>query len=359
MRIEVAHDYLTQRGGAERVALELAQLSTARRIYTSVYNPPGTFPDFASIEVKTSWLQHIRPIRKDPRVALPVLPMAWSSLKIEDADVVLTSSTGFAHGVPVPTGCKKIVYCHNPPRWLYQTGDYVRGRTSRLGFRGVAPLLRHWDQKAAWSADVYVANSTTVADRIWKAYGISAAVVHPPVMVDVNAPRQPIDNLEPGYWLTVARGRGYKNVQLLTEAFADLPRERLVVAGSAPGGLGGANVQTVGFVSEEELRWLYANARGLVSVSREDFGLTPLEANAFGTPVAVLRAGGFLDSTAPGISGEFIDQATVKHVKECIQHFPVHDTASVTAHARKFSAQMFRQRMLDIAKHSLTQQYSS
>ena len=341
MRVVLAHDYLTQRGGAERLALQLTRTFPGAPMFTSVFDRAGTFDEFAQVDVRTTGLQHIGSLRRDPRKAVIALPIAWSRIRIPEADVVVASSTGFAHGIQVPDGCRKIVYCHNPARWLYQPDDYFRGRAARSAFALARPGLVAWDKQAAASADVYVANSAAVAGRIWDTYGIDAQVVHPPVTVDVTGDQQPIEGIEPGYWLTIARGRGYKNVDAVIEGTSSIPGSRLVIAGADGDGDDPPHVQRVGVVSDAELRWLYANARALVSVAREDFGLTPIEANAFGTPVAVLRAGGFLESTDEGVSGAFVEAATASEVAAALANFPEFDPVAVRQHAARFSAAAF------------------
>ena len=123
LRVAVVHDYLTQRGGAERVVLALMEAFPGARLVTSVYNPETTFPEFAKYDVETTWLNNVGVFRKDPRRAMPLLPMVFSGVELTDVDVVVCSSSGWSHGVR--TDAPKIVYCHNPARWLYQRHHYV------------------------------------------------------------------------------------------------------------------------------------------------------------------------------------------------------------------------------------------
>lgn len=342
VRVALAHDYLTQRGGAERVALQLASVFPGSTLYTSVFEPSQTFPEFSSIDVRTSWLQHSRLARRDPRVVFPAVLAAWSMTHVKDADIVLASSTGFAHGVQVARGVRKVVYCHNPARWLYQTAEYLPGRHAQRAFSVVRPWLRQWDERAALSADLYLVNSTSVQRRVFDAYGINAQVLHPPVLIDTSASREPVPGVEPGFWLAIARGRGYKNVQSVADAVSSLKGERLIIAGSGAFAIDPRpNVTSVGIVTDSQLRWLYANARALVSVSFEDFGLTPIEANAYGTPVAVLRAGGFVDTTLEGVSGVFIEDPTAAAVADVLFRFPQFDKDRVRANSDRFLPSSF------------------
>lgn len=352
-RVALAHDYLTQRGGAERVALALTDAFPGAPLYTSVYEPDQTFSRFAGVDVRTSMLQRVPHFRRDPRLALPVLATAWTRTVVHDADVVVASSTGWAHGLHAAAGVPVIVYCHNPARWLYQAAEYDASALRRAVTAPVRDALRRWDGAAAARAHRYLANSTVVARRIQDVYGIEATVLHPPVAVDVDGEQDPVPGVEPGYWLTIARGRGYKNVQQVVDAVARIPGDELVVVGSPPPGAATVpNVRWLGIVSEARLRWLYAHARGLVSVSREDFGLTPIEANAFGTPVAVLRAGGFLDSTDEGRSGVFVEAPTADAVEAALRAFPVLDRQMVAQNAERFSNDAFVARMRSVVEEA-------
>ena len=279
---------------------------------------------------------------------------AWDRVKVTEADVVICSSTGWAHGITVPAGCRKIVYCHNPARWVYQTHDYMPNDIMRMAFEPVRRRLQKWDQRQASSADIYLANSSQVADRIEQAYGIRAQIVHPPMMLSVEGSQTPVPGIEPGYWLAVARGRSYKNVSVIIDAVERLSQHRLVVVGAKGDSRAGvnANVRFTGVVDEAELRWLYSNARALVGVAVEDFGLTPIEANAFGTPVVVLRAGGYIESTDEGVSGVFIGSATPSSVYTALKNFPIFDAEKVRLHAAKFSRESFSRRILEIVAGS-------
>lgn len=349
----VAHDYLTQRGGAERVALELARQFDAREVITSVYSAAQTFDGFGGFDVRQSPSRALHRLDGDMRRALPLLPRTWSHLAPVDADVVVCSSSGWSHGIRTAPGTVKVVYCHNPARWLYQREDYLQGHSSgiRLALGALAPSLRHWDRRAAATADVYVANSTSVAARIRRVYGIEAQVVHPPVSIDVDGPREQVAGVEPGAFLAVSRARGYKGIERLIEAFERMPQHRLVVVGMAPSAETPANVAAVGQVTDAQLRWLYAHSRALVSVSREDFGLTPVEAGAFGTPALLLRAGGFLDSTVEGVSGAFIDDESADAIVRAVEGFSQEwDAAAVRANAARFAPEVFSARMHDVVE---------
>ena len=345
--VVVAHDYFTQRGGAERVASIIIELLKPTRVVTALYDKSQTFTLPQSQFISTSFLQRVSIFRKDPRRALILFPFAWSLISPVRASVVICSSSGWSHAIRTSANTRKIVYCHNPARWLYQPDDYFKEYSllARSVVATIRPLLKSWDRRAANSADLYLANSRTVAQRIREIYGIEPIVLHPPVSLNHGGDMKVLDAVKPGYYLVVGRGRGYKNIDLLLSAFAMLPNERLLVVGSSVSDAP-SNITFLTHLSEAELRWTYANARALVSVSHEDFGLTPLEANKFGTPALVLRAGGFLDSLAEGVSGQYIDSADLSTIVGSIKHFPHEwDRDKIRAHADKFSKEAFAKRL--------------
>lgn len=354
--VALVHDYLTQRGGAERVAVSLTRAFPSAPLYTSLYEPCATFPELAVVEVRPMRLNRLALLRQNHRLALPLLALAFSRLHV-GADVVVCSSSGWAHGVRVSG--RKIVYCHTPARWLYQPGRYLRGRgaAARAVAAGLRPALIRWDRAAAASADRYLANSSAVAEQIARVYGIEAEVVPPAPALTPDGPAEPQDGLEPGFVLCVSRLLSYKNVDAVVRAFAALPGERLVVAGIGPNAaalraFAGPNVTFVGAVEDAELRWLYRESDALVAASYEDFGLTPLEAASFGKPAAVLRWGGFLDTVEEGESGIFFETPTAEAVANAVRELRAcrwHEDA-IRAHAARFSEVRFLERMRAIVR---------
>ena len=359
-RVAIVHDYLTQRGGAERVVLALAKAFPDAPVFTSFYVPSATFPEFADLDVRTLPLNRIGFLRANHRLALPVLAPAFSRLRVS-ADVVICSSTGWAHGTHVSG--RSVVYCHSPARWLWVKDQYLPPGSSISKVAAMALLgrpLRNWDVRAARRADRYLVNSSLIRDRVKRVYEIDAEVVPPPFTLAVDgpkrAPRSPSSaELAPGFVLCVSRLLSYKNVRQVVEAFATLPDRRLVVVGSGPDeavvrGAAGANVSFTGTVDDEELRWLYANAVGLIAAAYEDFGITPLEAAAFGKPVAALRWGGFLDTVRDGETGVFFDEPTAAAIRGALTVMLDRswDPGALRAHAGQFSERRFADRLGEI-----------
>lgn len=354
MSVAIVHDYLTQRGGAERVVLSMMKAFPGAPVHTSLFHPEGTFPEFGTADVRKSPIDRLGVLRRNHRLAIPLLAPAFSARRI-DAEVVLCSSSGWAHGVRT-TG-HKIVYCYSPARWLYQGDRYIgAGRALQKGaLAAMRPPLLRWDRRHALTAQRYVTLSSVVRDRIRAAYGIDAEVLPPPHTVDPEGPKRERVGIDAGFFLCIARLLPYKNVDAVIAAFGQLPDEQLVVVGTGPEADrlargAGANVSMLGTVTDEELRWLYASCAAVVSASHEDYGLTPVEAAAFGKPSAVLRGGGFLDTVVEGRTGVFFDRPEPGQIAGAIRRIlaGTWPQDALKAHAARFDEAHFIRRLREV-----------
>lgn len=352
MRVAIVHDYLTQRGGAERVVLAMLRAFPDAELHTSLYDPDGTFPEFEQYRIRTMPINLLAPLRRNHRAALPLLAPSFR-LHHVNADVVICSSSGWAHGVH--TSAPKLVYCYTPARWLYDTPRYLG--THRMNLRRAVEVgathalgapLRLWDQRAARTAQVYVAISRVVRDRIKAIYGVEPVVLPPPVTIGTNAPRQQVPGIEPGFLLCVSRLLPYKNVESIVDAMTHLPQQRLAVVGCGPESRrirqrAGRNVLLLGAVSDAQMRWLYSNCVGVIAASYEDFGLVPVEAAAFGKPTAALRWGGYLDTVVDGVTGALFSRLKSRDLVDAARCIIAgeFDADALRRHARSFSEDAF------------------
>lgn len=357
-RVALVHDYLTQRGGAERVVLSMVKAFPGAPLYTSLYDPDGTFPEFAAVDVRVLAIDRLRALRHDHRRALPLLAPAFASLRVT-AEVVLCSSSGWAHGVR--SSGPKIVYCHNPARWLYQTSQYLQeaGPLRRAGLSLLKPTLVRRDKAAAASAARYLTNSSVVRRRIQAAYGREADILPPPPAITPRGPQRAVPGVEPGFLLAVSRLMPYKNLAAICAALERLPDERLVIAGSGPQAealrrIAPPNVCLLGRVADDGLRWLYASCAALVTASYEDFGLTPLEAASFGAPAVALRWGGFLDTVVEGETGVFFDRPTPDAIAAGIRRLRATTWRAdvLRRHAERFSEERFVAALHEVVRAS-------
>lgn len=349
--IAIAHDYLTQRGGAERVVLALHKAFPEAPIYTTLYDPEKTYPEFKNCTIITSPLNRIPLFRKDHRLALPLLPIFSSRLKVE-SEKAIVSTTGWAHGFNLPQ--KSFIYCHSPARWIYLTDQYLGDRTNKivtLLFKGMRPFLRWWDQRAASRQSRYVANSTEIQQRILDVYGKKVEIVFPPYSVSEQGKQVPLSGLEKfmedGYFMIVSRLLPYKNVQHAIEAFSGLNQKLLVIgAGPMLEELKANSTENIAFasnISDEQMQYAYAHTTALLAVSNEDFGITPLEVGAFGKPTIALKAGGFLDTITEGVNGTFIPAPSAEEIRNAVTRFKPeeYDSSLIKEHVQQFSEERF------------------
>ena len=334
VNVVLAHDYLVQVGGAERVVVGWAAGFGSRRLITLAHRPEDTYEEFRGLDVRATI-----PYALSPHVErmLPALPAIAARTTVGGGEVALVSSSGWAHRFrfEIPN----VVYVHSPARWLYAADDY-RMRLSafrRAGLRLSEPFLRRGDPEAMRRAHAIVANSTATRDRIRIAYGLDAVVVHPPVeRVALHATR-PARELPESFGLIVARNRGYKNVALAVEATLAAGLS-VVLAGSGSERLDEhrQGVHALGRVTDAELCWLYRHAAVLVAAGREDFGLTVLEAALEGTPAATVAAGGYLETVSPGVSGAHATSAAAHDLADAIRRARALDADQTRLWARGF-----------------------
>lgn len=346
-RVALAHDYLNQRGGAERVVLEMASIWPQAPIYTSLYRPQSTFPEFGRHEIRTTPLDRL-PVDDGFRNLFALYPLAFRALGRLPQDIVISSSSGWAHGIRTRPDALHVVYCHTPARWLY-AGEHLAGSRAQRALAPVTLAMRGWDRRAAWRADLYIANSDQVRKRIEREYGIFAPVIYPPVDVDRFRPSARGERL-----LVVSRLLPYKRVDTIVDA-ATKEGIGLDVVGTGPAladlrSRAGPSVAFHGRLPDADVTALMEGCRAFCLPGKEDFGMTPVEANAAGKPVVALGAGGALESLQEGVNGTFFDRHEPRAVLEAIRRCDRIDTApeAIAATARRFSPAVFRRRLLEV-----------
>jgi glycosyltransferase involved in cell wall biosynthesis len=313
MKIALVHDYLTQRGGAERVFELLCKRYPEADIFTSLYDAQKSI-DLGERIINTTFLQKIPGATKYFRMLAPLYFPAFRSLDLQDYDLIISSSTSFAKAVRKKPQARHICFCHNVTRFLWDTETYLREYGD---YRYFAPLIekvfqmiRNLDLKYAQEPDLYIANSSIVAQRIEKIYHKQAIVVNYPI----NTSNFVFSDTKEEYYLASARMISYKRLDIIVEAFnwlgwnllisGDGPEQEKLKAQALP------NIQFLGHVSDRERKNLFSKAKSIIVAALEDYGLVPVEANASGTPVIAYGAGGVLDTQIPGKTGVFFQRQT-------------------------------------------------
>lgn len=361
MNLAIVHDYLIQAGGAERVVATLHEIFPSAPIYTTIVDHASLWPSLRRADIRTSWMQSLPGLRGHFRVYFPLYARAVESFDLRGYDVVLSSSSAFAKGAIKAAGAVHVCYCHSPMRFGWDFDRYVErtgvGPIRRLLLGPLIERARRWDLRTAGRPDLYVANSTATARRIREIYGRESSVIFPPVDVE----RWSSEPVSDDFYLVLCRLLAYKRVDLAIRAFKGFGR-RLVVIGDGPARpalerLAGPEVTLLGRLPDTEIAGYYARCRALVVPGEEDFGITPLEANASGRPVIAYRAGGVLDSVEDGRTGVLFATQTAEALRGAVLRLErlTWDKELLRAHAERFSPRVFRTRILDAIDHAIQQ----
>jgi len=351
-RAALAHHWLMSMRGGEKVLEQIGQILPGAPIYTLVANPEKLSPLLREHSIHTSWLQRLPGVVRHYKKLLPLFPGAVRSLKITGpVDFVVSSDASVIKGLTIPPGVPHICYCHSPPRYLWdRQKDYVGstemgGVVGRAIFNRVVPYVREFDRQAAASITHFIANSEFVRQRIRDSYGRESEVIYPPVALDEFAVAQekPED-----FHLVVSQLVPYKRIDIAVEAFNQL-RRRLIIIGDGSERarlekMAGPTVTFLGSQPQSVLRDHYQRCRALVFPGVEDFGITPLEAQASGRPVVAYRMGGALETIRENITGLFFDAQTPESLAEAIQRLDgmTIDRAECRRNAERFAPEQFR-----------------
>jgi glycosyltransferase involved in cell wall biosynthesis len=347
-RVTLAHDYLLVLRGAERTFAAIAELYEQARIFTLLYDEDGTSGRFAGRAITTSPLQRLRLRQGNFRRLLPLYPFAIERLRPAPCDVVVSSSSAFAHGIRPPAGALHVCYCHAPFRYAWYEEERALAEAPAL-LRGPLRLelrrMRRWDLAASRRVDSYIANSELTRERIRRFYGREAPIIHPPVETHRFAPS------EPGEWLLVVSELvPHKRVHVALEA-ARRARAPIRVVGSGPEherlSRDYPEAEFLGRAGDGELVGLYGSARAVVVPSMEEFGITAVEAQAAGRPVVAAAAGGALETVVDGETGVLAtldDAESFRRAIERLDELPF-DPARAVANAERFSVAEFRRRL--------------
>lgn len=345
--------------GAERTFAAMADINPRAQIFTLLYDEAGTNCRFADHEVHTSPLSHLGVGQRSFRRLLPLYPWAVGRLKLPSSDVVLSSSSAFAHGVRVPSGAVHICYCHAPFRYAWNEQRRALEEVPaplRPLLRWQLARMRGWDQSASRGVDAYIANSQLTRERIKRFYGRESTVIHPPVETHRFAPGAPGDAL-----LLVTELVPHKRVDVALEAARRVGVPIQVVgAGPAYASLHEAYPEAdfLGRVGDDELAALYARARAVVITSVEEFGITAVEAQAAGRPVLAAGAGGVLETVLEGETGLFAVPGDVASLAAAIQALDRLDfqPSQAVANAERFSVLSFQQRLTQFVGETVSRQ---
>ena len=321
-KIGLAHDYLLVMRGAERTFAAIADCWPRAPVHTLLYDEAGTRRTFAGHPVHTSYLQRLGPTQSSFRRLLPLFPHAAGRLDVGDCDVLVSSSSAFAHGVRPRNGAVHVCYCHSPFRYAWH--ERSRGlaevpRPARPLMGAALARIRRWDVEASRHVTRYIANSGITQQRIFRYWGRDSTIIHPPVEVERFVIRPPED-----YFLLVGEIVPHKRIDLALEAAA-LAGKRVKVVGSGPSldrlrAQYGDRAEFLGRVKDGDLIELYARACALIVPNVEEFGIAAVEAQAAGRPVVALEAGGTGETVIDGKTGILIRDQTSEAFAEALAY---------------------------------------
>jgi glycosyltransferase involved in cell wall biosynthesis len=352
MKIALVHDYLNQAGGAERVVENLHETYPEAPIYTSIYDKERMPAVFRSMDIKTSFMQYLPFVMRHFKKYLPLFPFAFESFDLSNFDTILSSSSAWGKGIRKRKDQTHICYCHSPMRFVWMYEDYMEkegyGRMVRTILPPVLKWLKAWDLKTAGTVDHFIANSRTTQKRIKLFYGRESDVIHPPVDTSFF---KPYNNKIEDYFLVLSRLNPYKHIDLAVEAFNELGLP-LYVVGAGPDWerlrkIAKPNIKFLGRVSDSEIVKYYSGCRAFILPGEEDFGLTPVEAQACGRPVIAYKAGGALESVVEGETGTFFEEQKVFSLVGAVKRFEKmsFDTKKIREHALKFDKDIFKEKI--------------
>jgi glycosyltransferase involved in cell wall biosynthesis len=344
--VALVHDFLLDVRGGERVFLELCAMWPEADIFTAVYDEEGTEGRFAGRNVQTSFLQRVHPSARTFRVLLPLYPAAIESFDLSQYELVISSSSAWAHAVLCGEDSVHVSYCHNPFRYAWNDRSPTLAQRHnpvvRAALRGLFRRWRQWDWIAAQRTDRYVANSRTTQARIRAYFGREAAVVHPPIDTARFSPG-PVGE----HYALVSELMPHKQIDVAVEAFAKLGRP-LIIVGDGPNARqlrrgAGANVQFAGRQSDVAVAEILSGARALIVTAVEEFGIAAVESQAAGRPVIARRGGGALETVLDGVTGTFFTGGP-DQLADAVREFDdaAIDPAACRRNAQRFDASNFR-----------------
>ncbi|EIW8542893.1 TPA: glycosyltransferase family 4 protein [Klebsiella pneumoniae] len=333
MNIGIVADWLVTYAGAERVIKEIIDLYPESELYSVIdFLSDNSRRHFRNKKAKTTFIQNLPFSEKKYQKYLPLMPLAIEQLDVSSHDIILSSSHAVAKGVLTGPDQLHISYVHSPIRYAWDLQhQYLREAFLDKGIKGIlAKVLLHkmrlWDYRTSNGVDHFVANSNFIARRIKKVYGRTSDVIYPPVDVE----RFKLCENKEDFYFTASRLVPYKRIDLIVEAFSAMPDKKLVVIGDGSDmekvkSKAAKNIEILGYQPDSVVEDCMRKAKAFVFAAEEDFGITPVEAQACGTPVIAFGKGGALETVRPyGVenpSGVFFEQQTVESIIKAVEEF--------------------------------------
>lgn len=350
MRLALVCSWLNQYGGAERVLEAVHELWPDAPLYTSIHQPTSLPDHFRTWDIRATWMNRLPGIDRRSRLYLPLYPFAFNTLRLEGYDAVLSISSGFATAARCP-GAPHIAYCLTPPRFLWGYQDYLARESipawQRAGLSALLPLMRRWDRRASSGVSHFIAIAGEVQQRIRAIYDREATIIHPPVDTTRFQPGNRVND----YLLVVGRLVPYRRIDLAVRACTELGLPLKVVGeGRARSELeaqAGPTVEFLGRLPDELVVELMQGCRALLWPGLEDFGITPIEAQAAGRPVVAYAGGGSLETIVDGETGLLFAEQSVDSLKSVLRRleYATFDRDTLRRSALRFDKSVFQEKL--------------
>lgn len=347
MKVAIIHDWLTIYGGAESIIRILHDMYPDAPIYTTVYNRDNMPDDFKKMDIRTSFIQKLPFAKKKYTAYLPLMPRAFESFDLSEYDLVISSNTSCSKGVLTGANTLHICYCNTPMRYgwdFYHEYRNTKGRLGRMIVSSLMHKIRMWDRLSADRVDTFIANSYNVARRIQKHYKRESAIIYPPVRTGMFR----MSKKEEGFYLVVSRLVPYKRIDLVAEAFTRMGLPLVIIGDGSEyknvAEKAGKNVRMLGRLDDKAVMDYMSRCKAFLFPGEEDFGITPIEAQACGKPVIAYGKGGALETVVADKTGVFFYEQSVESVISTVRKFETmqFEPAAIRNHAEKFSEERFR-----------------
>ncbi len=363
MKVALIHDWLNGMRGGEKILEVLCELFPQATIHTLLCEREKLSPTIARMDIKTSLLQSFPSRRTRYRYYLPLFPWLIERFDLSDYNLVVSTSHCVAKGVRPPKDGLNICYCLTPMRyvWYFRREYFHHWGWRRHLLKPVFAYLKRWDMASSKRVNRWLSISQNVAARIKKIYNRDSDIIYPPVDADFFNPVAEVGN----YYLIVSALVAYKRVDLAVQAFNKL-KLPLKIAGIGPErnrleAMADKNVEFLGWIPDEEIRDLYRGCKAFIFPGEEDFGITPLEAQACGRPVIAYGKGGVLETVKDGVTGILFEEQTADALAAAVRKAGKTSFSPNTlrANALRFDRKLFKERLKDYIEKAIAEFYGA
>ena len=367
LKVAIVHDWLVNYGGAERVVETFLEIFPQADIYTLVYDEKKMGKSFPKEKIHTTFIQKIPKATKLYTKLLPLMPLAFEELNLTKYDLVISSSSCCAKGVITSPNTLHLSYIHSPMRYIWDLYYDYKEKSNflvKIFMMAFSKKLRIWDITSSRRIDVLIANSNYIKKRIKKCWGLDAEVINPPVETEKYFP----NNKEAeDFYVVFSRFVAYKRIDLAIEACKELGKKLVVIGdGEEREKLkkladNDKNIIFTGRISDEEVRDYLQRCKAMIFSAEEDFGIIPVEVQACGRPVIAYGKGGALETVVSGKTGVFFYEQNKESVVKAIKKFEQmkFDTVDILENSKKFSKEIFKEKILKIVEEKLNEKNSN